>query len=439
MRDQVDTQRYYIWTIGCQMNKADSERLSSALESLGFEQTTTPRKADVIVLNSCVVRQSAEDKVVGMVTSLKPLKQGDSKRVVALMGCMVGPNTELLSKRFPYVDVFMRPQQYEPLIDLLGERMGLDVDGCLRNLAPVRPQVSTYIPIIHGCDEFCSFCIIPYRRGRQVSRPVEDVVREAELLVQRGVKEITLLGQTVDAYGHDLPERPDLADLLREIHDVPGLQRIRFLTSHPKFMSDRIIGAVAELPKVCEHINLPFQAGDDEVLQNMRRGYTADDYRRLVERIRAAIPDASMSTDVIVGFPGETREQFQESLDLIRDIRFDKVHVAAYSTRPGTIAHRKMEDDVSVEEKQARLKAIEELQESIVADINGKMLGQIVEVLVEGRQRGQWQGRTRSNKLVFFPHDADVLGELVNVSVEKTSPWSLQGTVLDGVFSGTAR
>jgi tRNA-2-methylthio-N6-dimethylallyladenosine synthase len=409
------------------MNKADSERLSSALEGLGLEEAAVPKEADVIVLNSCVVRQSAEDKVIGMMTSLKPLKQGNPQRIIALMGCMVGPKSDDLKKRFPYVDVFMRPQEYEPLIDLLGERLGIDVEGCLSNLAPVKPQISTYLPIIHGCDEFCSFCIIPYRRGRQVSRSIDDIVKEVDLLVHRGVKEVTLLGQTVDAYGHDLPDKPDLADLLNEVHGIDGLHRIRFLTSHPNYMSDRIIQAVGNLPKVCEHINLPFQAGDDDVLQNMRRGYTSDDYRRLVDRIREAVPNASMSTDVIVGFPGETSEQFQSSLNLIRDIRFDKVHVAAYSTRPGTIADRKMDDDVSSEEKKSRVKAIEELQESIVANTNSALAGQVVDVLVESRHRGQWQGRTRSNKLVFFSQDDDVLGELVDVRIEKTGPWSLQG------------
>ena len=425
----MDANSYYIWTIGCQMNKADSERLAGALHGLGFRESASPKEAGVIVLNSCVVRQSAEDKVTGMITSLKPLKQRDPERIVALMGCMVGPKTGDLERRFPYVDVFMAPQQYGPLIDLLGERLGMDVEGCLQNLAPVKPHVTTYVPIIHGCDEFCSFCIIPYRRGRQQSRPVEDVVREVELLAQRGVREVTLLGQTVDAYGHDLPDRPDLADLLEAVHPIEGLERIRFLTSHPRFMSDRIIQAVADSPKVCEHFNLPFQAGDDEVLLNMRRSYTRDDYLRLVDRIRAAVPDVSMSTDVIVGFPGETDEQFQATLDIIRDVRFDKVHTAAYSTRPGTIAARRMEDDVPDHEKKARLQAIEELQEGIVSEINAGLLGRTVEALVDGHNKGQWQGRTRSDKLVFFPHEADLLGELARVRISKTGPWSLQGAL----------
>ncbi len=425
----MDANSYYIWTIGCQMNKADSERLAGALHGLGFRESASPKEAGVIVLNSCVVRQSAEDKVTGMITSLKPLKQRDPERIVALMGCMVGPKTGDLERRFPYVDVFMPPQQYGPLIDLLGERLGMDVEGCLQNLTPVKPHVTTYVPIIHGCDEFCSFCIIPYRRGRQQSRPVEDVVREVELLAQRGVREVTLLGQTVDAYGHDLPDRPDLADLLEAVHPIEGLERIRFLTSHPRFMSDRIIQAVADSPKVCEHFNLPFQAGDDEVLLNMRRSYTRDDYLRLVDRIRAAVPDVSMSTDVIVGFPGETDEQFQATLDIIRDVRFDKVHAAAYSTRPGTIAARRMEDDVPDHEKKARLQAIEDLQEGIVAEINAGLLGRTVEALVDGHNKGQWQGRTRSDKLVFFPHEADLLGELARVRISKTGPWSLQGAL----------
>ena len=325
---------YYIWTIGCQMNKADSERLESALGQMGLSPTKTPKEADVVVLNSCVVRQSAEDKVVGMLTSLKPLKQKDPEKIVALMGCMVGPKTLPLQKRFPYVDAFMQPQQFEPLINLLGERMGIDPDGCVGPLV-ARADVTTYIPIIHGCDKFCSFCIIPYRRGREVSRSVEDIVREANLLAQRGVREVTLLGQNVDSYGHDLPGDEDLGDLLAAVNDVDGLERVRFLTSHPNDMSNHIIDMVAELDKVCEHVNLPLQAGDDEILQRMRRGYTNDQYRLLIDKIRDRIPNVSLSTDLIVGFCGETEAQFERTVELIRDTRFDKVHAAAYSTRAG--------------------------------------------------------------------------------------------------------
>ncbi len=426
---------YHIWTIGCQMNKADSDRLESALVQLGLTPTQTPKEADVVVLNSCVVRQSAEDKVVGMLSSLKPLKQRDSGRVVALMGCMVGPKADGLKSRFPYVDVFMRPQQYTPLLDLLGDRLGVDAEGCLSAFTPARVSVTAYIPIIHGCDKFCTFCIIPYRRGREVSRPIQDIVHEAELLAARGVKEVTLLGQNVDSYGHDLPDSPDLADLLVATNAVDGLQRVRFLTSHPNDMSTRIIEAVASLDKVCEHFNLPFQAGDDQVLAAMRRGYTSDDYRRLVERVRASVPNVSMSTDLIVGFPGETEEAFGRSVELLQEVRFDKVHVAAYSTRPGTIASRTQADDVPHEEKKRRLAEIERRQEEILTTINARLQGTVTEVLVEGREKAKpalskaegWSGRNRNDKLVFFEDERELLGQLVNVRIERTSPWSLQG------------
>ena len=418
---------YYIWTIGCQMNVADSERLAGALEQVGLQPVDGPDEADVVVLNSCVVRQSAEDKVVGTLGMVKRLKELNPDRVLALMGCMVGPRTDDLKARFPYVDTFMRPQEYGPLLDLLGERLDLDWQGCVGNLAPPRPSVCCYVPVIHGCDLMCAFCIIPYRRGRQVSRPVADIVREVEHLVARGVKEVTLLGQTVDAYGHDLPDRPDLAGLLHALNAVDGLFRIRFLTSHPIFMGQRILKAVAELDKVCEHINLPVQAGDDHVLSRMGRRYTQREYRDLIARIRSAIPHVSLSTDVIVGFPGETRDQYLRTVELIEDVRFDKVHVAAYSNRPGTLASCRMPDDVPQEEKAYRVKHVDAVQERILTEKNSRLLGETVQVLVDGVKRGRWQGRTRNDKLVFSEDVAGHLGELIDVRVTGTSPWSLQG------------
>ena len=416
------------------MNTADSERLASALEQMGLESAEDAKDADIVVLNSCVVRQSAEDKVIGNLGAVSRLKREDPDRVIALMGCMVGPKSDQLTRRFPYVDVFMRPQQFEPLLDLVGERMSLDWEGCVGSLAPTRPDVACHVPIIHGCDLMCTFCIIPYRRGRQVSRPVDEVAREVELLVARGVREVTVLGQTVDAYGHDLPDgdegRPDLATLLTRLNDVDGLDRIRFLTSHPNFMSRGIIEAVAELPKVCEHINLPVQAGDDEVLARMRRNYSRDNYVALVEEIRETVPGASISTDIIVGFPGETEDQFLRTLELVEQLQFDKVHCAAYSTRPETIADRSMEDDVPHATKTSRRQRVDALQESILTEINAELVGSEFEVLVEARNKGKWQGRTRSNKLVFFPIEEDDggrLGQLVNVKVERAGPWSLQG------------
>ena len=418
---------YFIWTIGCQMNTADSDRLSSALQQMGLSEASSMKSADVVVLNSCVVRQSAEDKVTGTLGMLKPIKTNNPHSIVALMGCMVGPKTEELAKRFGHVDVFMQPQQYEPLLNLLGERLGIDPEGCLSTLTDVNADVTSFIPIIQGCDYFCSFCIIPYRRGRQVSRPLQDIVHEAELLATRGVREVTLLGQTVDAYGLDIPGEGDLADLLYGLQEVQGLDRIRFLTSHPLHMSDRIIGAVAELPKVCEHINLPIQAGDDEVLAAMRRPYTTDEYLRIIDKIRNTVPGVALSTDLIVGFCGESDAAFQASYDLLESVRFDKVHVAQYSTREGTIAARTLQDDVPQEEKKRRLMAVDALQEKISTGINASLLEQTMEVLVEGQDKGKWKGRTRTDKLVFFEDERDFHGRMTQVNITKTAPWSLQG------------
>ena len=420
---------YYLWTIGCQMNTADSERLGAALEQMGIQPVEKAAEADVIVLNSCVVRQGAEDKVASNLAWMAPLKKDKPERIIALMGCMVGPKTDALSKRFPYVDVFMRPQQFDPLLEIVGERTGVDWEGCVGPLTPVRPDITCHVPIIHGCDLMCTFCIIPYRRGRQVSRSIAEIALEVETLVSKGVKEVTLLGQTVDAYGYDLPDKPNLADLFARLDQIDGIERIRFLTSHPKFMTQEIIQAVADVPKVCEHINLPVQAGDDEILDEMRRQYSRQDYIDLVGRIREAMPEVALNTDIIVGFPGETEEQFQHTLDLLAVLKLDKVHCAAYSTRPGTIASRTMSDTVPEAEKTKRRQRVDLQQEQIQTEINAKLVGQYVEILVEGRQRGKWQGRTRSHKLVFFEDEAYHLGNLVQVKIDRSSPWSLQGTL----------
>ena len=410
------------------MNKADSERLGSALDQLGLKSVDNNQDADIVVLNSCVVRQSAEDRVIGNLNIAGSVKKKNPGQIVALMGCMVGAQTDELKKRFPYVDLFMRPQEYSPLLDLVGESQGLDWEGCVGSLAPSEPNISTYVPIIHGCDLMCTFCIIPYRRGRQVSRPIDDIAHEIELLVQRGVKEVTVLGQTVDAYGLDLPGEPDLSDLFFRLNEISDLERIRFLTSHPSFMSQRIIDSVQNLPKVCEHINLPVQSGDDEILTLMRRPYSRGEYKELVYKIRASIPNVSISTDLIVGFPGETSGQYENSLDLIRELKFDKVHCAAYSTRPGTIADRTMVDDVPQDEKSRRLKEVDSVQEDILRHINSELVGNELEVLVEGQKNGRWQSRTRTDKIVFFDHDNVKIGDVVSVTVESSTAWSLQAT-----------
>ena len=411
------------------MNKADSERLAGALEHIGMSYAPNAKDADVVVLNSCVVRQSAEDRVVGTLGHMKSIKRDRKEQIIALMGCMVGANTKDLAKRFPHVDVFMKPQQFMPLIEIIGNRTGIDVEGCLSSLIPSHPSICSFVPVIHGCDLMCTFCIIPFRRGRQVSRPVEEIVTEVSAMVERGMKEVTLLGQTVDAYGHDLDRNVDLADLLKDVSNVKNIERVRFLTSHPNFMSQRILDVVRDTEQICEHINLPVQAGDDQVLSAMRRRYTAQEYRKIIDNVRKSIPGVAITTDIIVGFPGETRDQFKKSLDLVNDLEFDKVHIAAYSTRPGTYAQRNLNDDISLDEKKERLRELEETQKIVSARNNSKLMGQVVEVLVDGKKDGQWKGRTRTDKITFLKDARDLMGQVVKIKVDRTSPWSLGGVV----------
>ena len=424
---------YNLWTAGCQMNKADSERLASGLEQLGFESCATPEKADVVVLNTCVVRQSAEDTATGLLGRLKPIKHAHPDRVVAVMGCMVGPKQEDLRRRFPQVDVWARPQQFTPILEFAAARSGADMEGCLDSLVPSRPGVTAYVPIVHGCDKFCTFCIIPYRRGREASRTSEDIVREVTLLVQRGVREVTLLGQNVDSYGQDLYPRLDLADLMYDVSEIDGLERIRFLTSHPNDMSRRIIQAVADLPKVCESVNLPVQAGDDAILADMRRSYTRGQYLEKVQEVRETIPDVTLTTDLIVGFPSESVEQFNSSLDMLERIRFDKVHSAAYSERPGTVASKRLPDDVDRQEKKTRLASVNELQERIQTELNRNLEGKKFDVLVDGRTRGKLQGRTRGDKIVYIEGGDSLIGQTRSVEITETSPWSLRGELQEAI------
>jgi tRNA-2-methylthio-N6-dimethylallyladenosine synthase len=424
--------RYFIWTIGCQMNKAESRQIAGYLDSAGYRAVNSLSNADLVVLNTCVVRQSAESKVLGTLGLLKGLKSKHPNLQILITGCFVNSNTQELKRRFPHVDLLFKAGDYPELITW-GQKQGIPIEQRLlrhpRNDTQGAPSPCALIPIIQGCDNFCSYCIVPYRRGREVSRPLEEIVCEVEELVRRGIKEVTLLGQNVDSYGHDLPEHPDLADLLSELSSVDDLARIRFLTNHPKDISLKLIDAIASINKICEHLELPVQAGDDDILKAMRRGYTVEQYRELVHTIRREVPQISLSTDIIVGFPGETEEQFEHSLSLVKEMRFDVIHVAAYSPRPGTIAWREYQDNIPGEMKKERLHKIEELQAAIAGEINSHLQGREVEVLVEGSKGGKWFGRTRSNKLVFFEDAGDWLGQLAGIQIEKTSPWSLGGEV----------
>lgn len=435
--------KYHLWTEGCQMNVADSQRVGSSLEHLGYAFTDKAEEADVIVMNTCVVRQSAEDRALGRLGSFKPLKEKNPNLVINLMGCMVGVRgAEKLRAKLPFVDVFSPPSDPGPLISFLsqGEVRAIEADETARRFGLmdgdlILPEhergktVSVHVPVVYGCSHACTFCIIPYRRGAERSRPVDDIIGEIRSLAAQGVKEVTLLGQIVDRYGKDVPDGPNLAALLRVVHEVEGIERIRFLTSHPNYFTEDLMDAVAALPKVMPHIEVPIQAGDDEVLANMRRGYTQQDYRDLVAKIRAKIPDCSIATDIIVGFPGETEAQFMETFRVLSDLRLDVAHLARYSSREGTVATRSMADDIPEEEKMRRFRLLEDLQEQIVGEINQKYLGEKVDVLFEDKTKGRWRGRTPTNKLVFVESDEDLRGRIESVKVTWAGPWSMQAAL----------
>ncbi len=446
--------KYHIWTEGCQMNVADSQRVASTLERMGLSSSPSPDEADVIVLNTCVVRQSAENKAYGRLSSLKPLKEKRPDIVINLMGCMVGvKGHERLQARFPFVDVFSPPSDAGPLIAYLtqDDSRRMEQDATLQRFALMDGElggdtafplpatergrlVSAHVPVVLGCSHACTFCIIPYRRGPERSRPSESILVEVRSLVAQGVREVTFLGQIVDRYGKDLPEGRNLAGLLRQASEIEGLQRIRFLTSHPNWMTDELLDAVADLPKVMHHIEVPVQAGDDQVLANMRRGYTVEQYRRLVEKIRqrlnGSLPGVSIATDVIVGFPGESEAQFQRTYDLLEDLRLDVAHLARYSTRPGTLAERRFVDDVPEPEKMRRFRLLEAQQERIASGIARRYLGEKVEVLFEEQVRGRWKGRTSTNKLVFVESAQDLAGQVLPVGITWAGPWSMQGVLI---------
>ena len=434
------------------MNVADSQRVGSALEQLGYQHTYQAEDADVIVLNTCVVRQSAEDKAYGRLNSLRPLKERRPDLVINLMGCLVGvKGYERLQKRFPFVDVFSPPSDPAPLVAhltqaesrMLEENATVSRFALMDELAPgLRlpdhergSLVSAHVPVVLGCSHACTFCIIPYRRGVERSRPAGDILTEVRSLVAQGVKEVTFLGQIVDRYGLDIPGSPNLADLLGMAHEVEGLERIRFLTSHPNWMTESLLDTLASLPKVMPHIEVPVQAGDDQVLENMKRGYTVAEYARLVERIRSRYTGrpfgVSIATDIIAGFPGETQAQFKRTAELLAGLKLDVAHLARYSTRPGTVAARRLVDDVPEDEKMRRFRELETLQESVAAEINWRYQGETVPVLFEEKVKDRWKGRTETNKLVFVETQSNLHGQVALVRITWAGPWSMIGELAD--------
>lgn len=425
------------------MNVADSDRLSRALESLDIAPTTDPAEAGLIILNTCVVRQSAEDRALGRLNSLKPLKKANPDLIIGLMGCLVGiKGNQAMEKRFPWVDIFAAPSDPEPFLRFLTERqthtdseiwrqqVDQVLDAEFGVTTEARHTVSENLPIVLGCSHACTYCVIPNRRGRERSRESHKILAEARVMVDHGAKELVLLGQIVDRYGLDLAGEMHLPQLLERLSEIEGLERIRFLTSHPNWMTDELIRAVAELPKVMPHIEVPVQAGDDEVLMAMRRGYTNQQYRDLVARIRELVPDVSIGTDIIVGFPGESEAAFGQTYRLLEDLRIDVAHLARYSPRPNTYSTKFLPDDVTAEEKMRRFRALEDLQKVVVGEINQKFLNVTQRVLFEGFHKGKWRGRTPTNRLVFVESDEELYAQARDVLITWAGPWSLQGQLL---------
>jgi len=437
--------RYHITTFGCQMNKADSERMAGILEDMGFEWSEDPNNADLILYNTCTIRDNAEQKVYSYLGRQAKRKHEQPNLTLVVAGCVAQQEGEALLRRVPELDLVMGPQHANRLEDLLeqvlngNQVVATEPIHIVEDITKPRRDstVTAWVNVIYGCNERCTYCVVPNVRGTEQSRTPEAIRAEMEQLAQLGYKEVTLLGQNIDAYGRDLPgvtpegrHQHTLTDLLYYVHDVPGIERIRFATSHPRYFTERLIRACAELPKVCEHFHIPFQCGDNEVLRRMSRGYTHEKYRRIINTIRQYMPDASISADAIVGFPGETEAQFENTLQLLEDIGFDHLNTAAYSPRPGTPA-AVWENQLSEKVKSNRLQRLNHLVETKAAKRSQRYLDRIEEVLVEDQNPkapSQVMGRTRGNRLTFFTGNiAELKGQLVQVKITEVRAFSLTG------------
>lgn len=445
MTTQSPKRRYNITTFGCQMNKADSERMAGILENMGFEWSEDPFQADVILYNTCTIRDNAEQKVYSYLGKQAKRKQKQPDLTLVVAGCVAQQEGEQLLRRVPELDLVMGPQHANRLQDLLeqvfegNQVVATEEIDILEDITKPRrdSKVTAWVNIIYGCNERCTYCVVPSVRGVEQSRTPEAIKAEMEDIARQGYKEVTLLGQNIDAYGRDLPgvtetgrHQHTLTDLLYYVHDIEGIERIRFATSHPRYFTERLIKACYELPKVCEHFHIPFQSGDNDILKAMARGYTHEKYRRIIDTIRSYMPDASISADVIVGFPGETEEQFQHTLQLVEDIAFDQLNTAAYSPRPNTPAAL-WSNQLSEEVKSDRLQRLNHLVATKASERSQRYLGRIEEVLVEAqnpKDLTQVMGRTRGNRLTFFTGDINQLkGQIVQVKIKEVRAFSLTG------------
>lgn len=437
---------YYIFNYGCQMNASDTEHYAGQLEELGYILAEDFHTADVIIVNTCCVRESAEKKIAGKIGELKNVKTKNPEVVICVAGCMAQKDGEKLLKKHPQVDLLLGTAYVNDfkniLTDYLADRKGaLYTDLTIHQSEFEGKMVrqssfSAWIPIMYGCNNFCTYCIVPYVRGRERSRAIENIVAEIEQAVKEGYKEFTLLGQNVNSYGKDFGEKDAFAKLLRRVNEIEGVERVRYMTSHPRDMNEEVIKAVAECEHVCENFHVPFQAGSDEILRKMNRGYTREKYLELIKMIRSYVPDAAITTDIIVGFPGETEQDFEDTLALVQEVGFDAAFTFIYSKRSGTPA-AKMEGQVPLDVKKDRLNRLMEVQNLSSLHRNEEMLGKIVEVLAEGPSRNHavWTGRTRTNKIVLWPVEGKVYqpGDKVMVKVDTAQTWLVKGKAVQNV------
>lgn len=437
---------YYIFNYGCQMNASDTEHYAGQLEELGYIPAEDFHTADVIIVNTCCVRESAEKKIAGKIGELKNVKTKNPEVVICVAGCMAQKDGEKLLKKHPQVDLLLGTAYVNDfkniLTDYLADRKGAlytdltihqsEFEGKMVRQSPF----SAWIPIMYGCNNFCTYCIVPYVRGRERSRAIENIVAEIEQAVKEGYKEFTLLGQNVNSYGKDFGEKDAFAKLLRRVNEIEGVERVRYMTSHPRDMNEEVIKAVAECEHVCENFHVPFQAGSDEILRKMNRGYTREKYLELIKMIRSYVPDAAITTDIIVGFPGETEQDFEDTLALVQEVGFDAAFTFIYSKRSGTPA-AKMEGQVPLDVKKDRLNRLMEVQNLSSLHRNEEMLGKVVEVLAEGPSRNPavWIGRTRTNKIVLWPVEGKVYqpGDKVMVKVDTAQTWLVKGKAVQNV------
>jgi tRNA-2-methylthio-N6-dimethylallyladenosine synthase len=440
--------RYHITTFGCQMNKADSERMAGILENMGFLWSEDPNDADLILYNTCTIRDNAEQKVYSYLGRQAKRKHTKPDLTLIVAGCVAQQEGEQLLRRVPELDLIMGPQHANRLDDLLqqvfdgSQVVATEPVHIMEDITKPRREssITAWVNVIYGCNERCTYCVVPNVRGVEQSRTPEAIRAEMTELGRQGYKEITLLGQNIDAYGRDLPGVTEtgrylhtLTDLLYYVHDVEGIDRLRFATSHPRYFTERLITACRNLPKVCEHFHIPFQSGDNEVLKAMKRGYTHEKYRQIIDKIRELMPDAAISADAIVGFPGETEEQFENTLQLVDDIGFDQLNTAAYSPRPGTPAAL-WENQCSEEVKSDRLQRLNHLVATKAAERSQRYCDRIEEILVEEvnpKDPSQVMGRTRGNRLTFFAGNIEELrGKTVKVKITEVRPFSLSGVVI---------